>query len=416
MLQRKLTFYAFNGLLISSVLLKKMLPIFVIVLVFVWLWERDFYNKWNTLKKHKIFLFLPVYFFCLSLGMLYSENIAYGLQKMETRLSLFLLPVILPTLKSLNFSYYKRIFTRVFTTTIFIAFAICLARAAYLYFTELLALNSNNPPDIVHGSRYFYGTFFSYFLMHPGYLAMYVNVALLIILADFKKNYASRKSYLHILYIILLSIFVILLYSKAAIAVVILMLLIFGIRYAFFERKLKYMVITIGAVASLCLLFYFFVPHTKTRIQHIFDSFSEQKHDPSSMESTQLRIHAWKAAKSLISQSPLIGYGTGDVWDVLSQEYKTKGFTGALAKEVNSHNEYYQTGLALGILGICVLVLTLIYWFLIALKKKHFPLMVWTLMTAFVLFFESYFSTQDGVIFSSLFLFFVYALQNDSHA
>jgi O-antigen ligase len=168
-------------------------------------------------------------------------------------------------------------------------------------------------------------------------------------------------------------------------------------------------------VLSLSLVVYYFVPNTQTHIQIILDSFSSENHNPDSVESTQLRIHAWQASKSVMEEHILLGHGTGDVWDMLSNEYKKQGYNGALLKEVNAHNEFYQTGLAIGLVGIVYLILMFAVLVVVAVRKRHFPLLLWTLITAIAFFFESYFSTQDGVIYTSLFLFFVVFLKNDRH-
>lgn len=415
MIKRKITFYAFCGLLVSSVLAKKLLPIFVIALVVVWLWERDFANKWKTLKNNSLYILLPFYYAILLLGFIHTENVSYGLQKMETRLPLLLLPVILPTLKSLNFSYHKRTFTRVFIFTILAAMLICLAHGTYLYILEVMAVGRGENIGYLYKSRYFFGTVFSHFLMHPGYLAMYANMAIIIVLFDLKKIQTRKRMYYNISVISALTIFVVLLYSKTGIAALLFIFMAFGARYAYLEKKVKYLVLSLGLIAVLGTVVYYFVPHTQTRVETIIDVLSVKNHNPNSIESTQLRVHAWKASRMLIEEAPVFGHGTGDAWDVLAAKYQEKQFNGALGLQVNSHNEYYQTALAVGLVGAAFLIFTLLFWFIVAIRKRHFPLALWTIITSFVFTFESYFSTQDGVVYTSLFLFFVYSLKSESH-
>lgn len=409
MIQRKLAFYGFIGLLISSVLFKKLLPFFVVILVLVWIAERDYHSKWLYLKRNPVFLMLPLYYCLLALGLVHTENITYGLQKMETRLPLLLLPLILPTLKSLNYTYHKRTFIRVFVFSLFAVAAVCFSRALYLYILETNAMNRGEQRAYFYQSRYFFGSLLSEFIMHPGYLAMYVNVAVLILLDDFKKLQSQRFFFLKLLTVALLAIFVIFLYSKTGTALLLFIFMAYGLRYAFVKKKVQYVFLSLGLVFMVSAAVYFFVPNTQTRIESIKETFSSENHNPASIESTQLRIHAWKASRSVIQDRPWIGHGTGDVWDVLLAEYIKKGYTGVQIKEVNSHNEYYQTGLALGLLGIGALVFVFVFWLVVAFRKRHFPLVIWTLITASALMFESYFSTQAGAIYAGLFLFVVYS-------
>jgi O-antigen ligase len=356
MIQRKIAFYSFIGLLITCVFFKKLLPLFVIVLTLIWISERDFKKKWKHLLKRPIFLLFPFYFLLLALGFINTENVSYGLQKMETRLSLFILPIILPTLNSLNFTYHRRTFTKVFVLTIFAAAIVCLTYGFYHYFEELAAIKRGVHFDYVYGSRFFFGTVLSDFLMHPGYLAMLANVALIILLFDFKKFESTRLRTLRLIAVVCLSIFVLLLYSKVGIFLMMLIILSFGVRYAWLEKKVSQILVSVGAVGLLGVLVYQFVPHTKTRIDRIYQVIFDKEHDPNSFESTQLRIHAWKASREAINESPIFGYGTGDVWDALEAKYLENGYTAAHKLEVNSHNEYYQTGLAMGYVGISFLV------------------------------------------------------------
>ena len=341
--------------------------------------------------------------------MIYTDNVDYGLQKMETKLSLLLLPIVLPSLKSLNFSYYKRTFTRVFIATIFVAAMICIIRAIYLYSFEQMAIQRGEERAFFYRGSYFYGALLSNFLMHPGYLAMYANVALITVLYQFKKQHPKGTFFLKIFTILFLSVFILLLYSATGIIVLLIVLMSFAIRYTVLEKKKIHLIFGLLAAFVLSSGIYFFYDG-KLREQFFFRALSSSEHNPNSTETIQLRIHAWKASQALIDKASFFGYGTGDTWDVLAKEYEARGYNAALLEEVNSHNTFYQIALALGYFGLFALVLIFVYWIWFSWKKQHFPLFLWVVVTALAFTFESYFNTQDGVIYTSLFLFFVYSL------
>lgn len=412
MIQRKLTFYSFIGLLVSSVLIKNIAPLFIVALLVIWFSEKDFKSKFNTLRTHKIYLFLPLCFVFFALGLLHTDNLNYGLEKMETRLPLLILPLILPTLHALNFSYHKRVFTRVFVFAIILAAIVSLFRAGYLYSIEQLAISRGEQPEQVYRGRHFFGTMFTDFLMHPGYLAMYANVALIILLFGFDKIKAKKILILRVLYVVVLVLFIILLYAKAAIAIMILILVSFILRHAYLTRQPRLALMSMLSFIFLAALIYWMFPTIQSGIQNLKEIVLENKHDPNSGQTAQLRIHAWKASKEVVFEKPILGHGTGDVWDVLQEKYKEKSYEAALKNEINAHNEYYQTGLALGGVGMIFLVIMFTAWCWIAWKKRHFPLFLFSISTAFAFLFESFFNTQDGVIYASLFLFFVYSMNN----
>jgi O-antigen ligase len=149
-------------------------------------------------------------------------------------------------------------------------------------------------------------------------------------------------------------------------------------------------------VALILGAYYFFVPHSQERFETLLAVHKAQNLDPTSIESTQARIHAWKAARISIKQSLFFGHGTGDANDVLFKQYKELNYTGVLQMELNAHSEYYQTALAIGLLGLSVLCLTFIVAIRSAYLKRNWLLAAWVLATLLVFSFESYLNTLAG--------------------
>ena len=67
-----------------------------------------------------------------------------------------------------------------------------------------------------------------------------------------------------------------------------------------------------------------------------------------------------------------MGVGTGDVKDHLLEKYREKQMFNALGLELNAHNQYLQTTLALGIMGLVILMLTLVLPALYGLEVKQY--------------------------------------------
>jgi hypothetical protein len=86
------------ALLASPFLFPKALLVLMLLLLAVWFSEGQMDKKRLFLKTNPYFLALPLLFLVYGLGLLYTENLTYGFQKIETRLSLFILPIVLPTL------------------------------------------------------------------------------------------------------------------------------------------------------------------------------------------------------------------------------------------------------------------------------------------------------------------------------
>lgn len=416
MSKNKFAFYTFLGLLASSVMTPKLLPMFTVLLLFIWLWEGGFSKKIQVLKKQGYLLLLPALFILFAMGLIHTENVSYGLQKMETRISLLLLPVLLPTMTSLNFSYNRSVFSRWFVHATTLLAAFCVLRATGIYVYEVFVLQNARILEVDMSSNYFYYSELSKGIMHPGYLAMYVNTAIIMCLYEIRKSMTNGAKFRRSIQAFFLAVFVVMLYSKAGIAVLLLILIAYGFRAAVLMKKWQFIPLSIGFVAVVMTGIYFLVPNTKTRVEFLVEAQRATQHNPASTESSQARIYAWKASRELIADKPLFGHGTGDAMDMLYKKYEERGYTGALSKGMNAHNEYYQTGIALGFIGIAMLLLIFLGAVYTAVRRKNFALGIWTFSTFIVLYFESYLNTQVGVVFFALFLPFLTLFKNDDAA
>jgi O-antigen ligase len=64
------------------------------ILLINWLLEAGFSNKWQLLKRNKIFWSLELIFLIHVFGLLYTEDIAAGIKDLQIKLPLFILPLV----------------------------------------------------------------------------------------------------------------------------------------------------------------------------------------------------------------------------------------------------------------------------------------------------------------------------------
>jgi O-antigen ligase len=138
--------------------------------------------------------------------------------------------------------------------------------------------------------------------------------------------------------------------------------------------------------------------------------------DSTSVESTQLRYFAWKASSELVRESVWLGYGTGDVEDVLIQKYKEKNYIGLLKKNLNAHNQYLQTGLSVGIPGVLVLVIYFVVSFVWAFRHRNTAFFIYLIITFMAFLFESYLETRAGVFYLAFFSSFFLSLNGSGNS
>ena len=131
----------------------------------------------------------------------------------------------------------------------------------------------------------------------------------------------------------------------------------------------------------------------------MFENTKTEITDKSTTGSTQIRKIAWEAAITKIKEKPLIGHGSGDVKDQLMSYYKENGYTGAYEKKMNAHNQFLQTTIGIGIVGLTSLLSLfglLIYY---ARKNNDIVLGFFTLIFVLASLTESVFEVQAGVVF-----------------
>lgn len=115
------------------------------------------------------------------------------------------------------------------------------------------------------------------------------------------------------------------------------------------------------------------------------------------------RLVAWLCSAELIRHDP-IGAGTGDIKDALVSCYEARGAKTAAVRRLNSHDQFLQSGVALGWAGLlaALLVALVPLWFAI----RRGDLLLGVFMVLFVLnaTVESVLEVQAGVVFFALFL------------
>lgn len=243
-----------------------------------------------------------------------------------------------------------------------------------------------------------FGTFPKYMVfshpMHPSYLAMYfsVNIAFAAtILLKAKKFLWIQVSSIFISFIILY-----LAESKAGLIATFVLILYFLYKVLFHKnKKLSLAIILIFAIIASSIIV--FVPRFKTLLTTTLNYEIVFQHPEKVVESTALRLLAWDASLDIISEHPIIGVGGGDIKDELAVVYKKNNYVKPLAMKMNCHNQYIETTVGQGIIGLAVLIFMLMALFI---NKNHkFLSQLFGVIVVVNILFESMFNVQAGVVF-----------------
>ena len=121
------------------------------------------------------------------------------------------------------------------------------------------------------------------------------------------------------------------------------------------------------------------------------------------MESNSERLIVWKAGIEVIKEHPVFGVGTGDVKDALLSEYQKENKVLVYNMRLNAHNQYLQTYIALGILGVLLLLIYLVIPGWVAFRRIHFIYFSFLAVFTFNILVESMLEVQAGVIYYAFF-------------
>lgn len=364
-------------------------PVFIALMLLNWILEGDLKNKFILLSKNKLALLFIAFYGTHLAGMIYTQNTHSGWFDLEVKFSLFIFPLVLAT----------RPFNTKDTDSIFLSFMvgglissfILLGRALYSY----MYLDQN---------CFFYMQF-SLFL-HPSYLSMYLNLAIAWLLLGVLKNKFPEHAFSNlvaILIIVFFSFINFLLSSKMGMFTTVLIFVGFLIYYIYSRKKY------ISGIAGLLLMFVTvysvirFVPAINDRINNAISAVTNPTVNKTESESTAVRLLIWNACNQVISENLYLGAGTGDAKDELLKEYEKQGMTGALEHKLNTHNEFYQVFVSLGLLGFTLLLGSLLIPLIIAFKTSDTLYLFFLLIIVFNFLSESMLETQAGVMFYAYF-------------
>jgi O-antigen ligase len=366
-------------------------PAVILLYAIAWIIQGNLKERLSVAFRNKFVWLFCAYYLLDVIGLLYTSNMTEGSFDLEVKLSLFIFPIMLASEGQMPFTKQRR-FIYLFIAGLICNGLICVGYALW----RLLALH-----DLVFQYKEF-----SLF-MHPSYYSMYIDFALVAIffLLTKKELLISRgkRIYLYVA-IFFLEFMLVLLQSKTGMIVSLLVLGILIVRYLVLTKKWINTVAILGGLVGVYLLTYdFIITAGRSRIISATETLTTSKPSKSATESSQVRIFVWKSAWNVIKENPIVGVGTGDVSNVLLAQYAKDGAEGALKEKLNAHDQYMQTTIALGAIGLLVLLAMFLIPLYISIQEKRFVYMMFLGILLINFLTESMFQTQGGTMFYGLF-------------
>jgi hypothetical protein len=337
----------------------------------------------SNFKNEKYLWILPIFYLLHVAGLLWTTNYAQAGLDLQIKLTLFLLPIILSSYP-LDERMINKI-RRYFIGGILLSCIYLLVIATRRY---------------LHGEPFtvFFYAELSNALMHPTYFSMYLNAALLFVFHEMLLSSHRRTIWMGAAIMIILFVFIVLLSARTAEATAFVSIFVMIVLYWRQKAGFRFVYPTL-VVLGIAML-------TQTVLLKYSNRFAQVENaiqtnavvTESSYNSTTGRLEIWREAVLMLPQYWLLGTGTGDVKDELNKTYHQNNFSYGFDKSLNTHNQYLQSFLTLGIFGLILFVLAIkIPW----LKRSNYHSLLLMLLFIFALncLTESMLEAQRGAIF-----------------
>lgn len=388
---RNFFIYLFIGL---SFIFPRVSPIAFSIAFFLTLFTGEFKGSFVSIFKNRYFILFCLFFIIHAVSIGYSSNKTSAWSGFELKSSFLIFPLFFPvilnngkikTRRLLEFSYLSAI----------ISFIVCLGRASYLFVKD---------PQLYH----FFSSDFS-FIVHPSYLAVMLNILLMVVIYRLvKSDMASKKIWI---VISILTLYIVLAASKIGLVLLFLNVIMGIVMFAIKRNKVKISILFFTLVMVGTILTIMYVPVINSKYHDaIKETFQKDYSIPTDdLHSTAQRIVSWKATYQLINENIWKGVGMGDLKDELTKKHHENGFIVMEEKHLDSHQQFMQTWATVGVLGFAMLICLFLFIFYDAIKQKSYILFMFGLTFFLFGLTESMFETQAGVLG---FLTFFYLLSN----
>ncbi|GAB1308204.1 hypothetical protein KH5_08870 [Urechidicola sp. KH5] len=335
--------------------------------------------------KHLLIVLSP--FLLLVLSLFYSSDLDLGLKKIGTMSSMILFPLIFILFYSnldrrvikekLNLFGMTFVFSNFFYVLISIYFLLKFRHPNYSFFdSNFIRLGVSDIPFIGE---------------HSIYLSVFMFVGILFGIKLFKEySYNKFLRYSILVAILFEALFLIALMSKGVIlasAITFFMIASKGVKIKF-----------VSTLSFGLILFVFITPKENNRFYELFNKGTYVTLNE--LNSTSTRLNIYNCSLNSALQAPIIGYGIGDVQNVL--DYCYLGLKLNFAKGLyNTHNQYLYFTLSTGFIGLVVFLLWIAYSFRSAVFLKNQVLFYVMFFYSIVFLFENLLNRQSGVILFS---------------
>src|SRR5690606_16172305 len=118
--------------------------------------------------------------------------------------------------------------------------------------------------------------------------------------------------------------------------------------------------------------------------------------------STGQRILLWRNSLDIVKEKPFLGVGVSHVQNMVNYHMEVSGDAYRLPIKLNAHNEYLQTTVGMGVVGLMFLISIYLLPLRYSNKDRMFVTLTFVLILCTASISESIMERQAGVVFLQL--------------
>lgn len=325
--------------------------------------------------------------------MLWTFNTGRGMKVITRHLPLFAMPCLLVIAKIGKIIKRPGVIMQVFSLGVLASMVMCLILSFRdgLYEVDGATMFDHRLPDYRnHGHFNAISCGYSYFsygnLSHfevPHYLALFINLVLMVIYTKlyqcgFKKNKVVILSVVALFCIA----FLFMLCNRANyIIFAIIISVIAGYEYFIKKHRSVGIAVAVGIVIIAAIMFGTGRGYDMLFKMHRAVSGDKEAQPEMTEEQRLERINSrtiiWTSASHLIAKHPILGSGVGDTMEALTGQYYIDGYLDTGDEGFNSHNQYLDTWIGLGLVGVLLLLGLIAIPIVAGFKYGYLPLVLY---------------------------------------
>ncbi len=359
------------------------------------------WKDWRLGFREPLWWTQAAFYLFLTASLLWADNVDYGLRQLETKTSFFLAPLFLLAGQELYPKNSRTWALKAFWWACLAAVFIALAYAAYRSF-----MAGGFYEESPFGRRYFFAyTHLATPLMHPGYLASYLAIGLFAAIELQHSETKKAQVWYYRISIVLFLGFMLMLQARINLLALFGVVVIAALYIAWKRKAYFWLALPLIPVLALGLFFSLASPELKERYFQL-PNF-EYDIEGSDFNSATYRLAEWKCASDVIAENFWFGTGIGDNQQALFESYRQNRFWEGVEKEYNAHNQYLETMIAGGFVGLLILLISIAYTMWRAWRQMDYLALCTLIFLVIAMLTESMFERIWGVLIFTIFIPFL---------